>query len=265
MTCFEQAFGDAERAADSTLKSAAEVASLTRKIQKAATVGDIAAMKRAHGRLDDALDTLRQAVANTVASWPFRDEEEARYLRDHYADELRLAAVEMDLDIHERDGQLISHPSIVRILPDERAVRVDRKKVSAIRPSHLAGLLLGNQKKRSRYRSDSFMESLHHVYSEIVRDESSGGLMPGTGRVVPLDRIYKLLTALPGVGRDYDRTDFARDLYNLQANGPKRTKKGADVSFSFSSGTKGQSKLFTFVGPDGQTVNYYGVRFTEGS
>ena len=264
MTCFEQAFGDAEKAAGSTLKSAAEVASLTKKIQKAARVGDIAAMKRAQGRLDAALDTLRQAVANAVASWPFRDEEEARYLRDHYADELRLAAGEMGLDVHERDGQLISHPSIVRILPDDWAVRVDRKRVSAIRPSHLAGVLLNNQRKRSRHRSDSFMESLHHVYSEIVRGESSGRLMPDEGPVVPLDRIYRLLTALPAVGRDYDRTDFARDLYNLQANGPGRTRKGAEVSFSFSTGTKRQSQLFTFVGPDGNTVRYYGVRFIEG-
>ena len=84
-------------------------------------------------------------------------------------------------------------------------------------------------------------------------------------RVVPLARIYRLLTSLPGAGRDYDRTDFARDLYRLQANGPMRTRKGAAVSFPASSGTRQAKRdLFTFVGPDGQDVVYYGIRFTKG-
>ena len=43
---------------------------------------------------------------------------------------------------------------------------------------------------------------------------------------MPLDRIYRLFTSLPGSSREYDRTDFARDLYILDTNGPKRTKQG---------------------------------------
>ena len=264
MVSFEQAFSDSERAADSTLKSAADLTKQVRDLKKAAQTGNIAAVKRSQDRLDEALGALRQEVVNAISSWPFDDDDEKQYLNDHYADELRHAAEELGLDIHERDGRLISHPSIVRILPGECAVRVDRKKVSNIRPSHLADFLLANQNKSSGFRPNRFLESLYTVYSDIVSGESSGRMVEGPGLVVPLVRIYKLLTSLPGASREYDRSDFARDIYILDANGPHRTRRGALVSFHASTGAKSDRDLFSFIGPDGQSVVYYGIRFTEG-
>ena len=264
MDSMEQAFGNAEEAAASALKSAADLAKLARQLQKAAKEGNIAAIKRAQGKLDAALGDLRQAVADVLQSWPFEEGEEEQYLKEGYAAELLRAAAEQDLEIHERDGQLISHPSIVRVLSRERAVRIDKKKVSAIRPHHLVGLLLQNQKKPIRHRPERFLESLYGVYSELVREEFPGGLVKsGPGRVVPLDRIYKLFTSLPGSGRDYTPTDFARDLYLLDTSGLTKTRKGATVSFPASTGTRGARGLFTFVGPDGRDVQYYGLRFAE--
>ncbi|MCE2515351.1 MAG: hypothetical protein J4F37_10135 [Acidobacteria bacterium] len=257
MTGWEQAFDDAERAAEAAIEAAQALVSETKKMQKAARVGQIAGIRRSRGALDAALADLRQAVAEAVDAWPFAEDDEERYLEGDYAGELRRTARECGLEIHERDGQLISHPSIVRILPGARAVRVDRKKVSTLRPSHLAGLLLENQKKRSRYNSDRFLEALHTAYS-VVCGERTGDMDRGQGPVVKLARIYDVLVLRPGSRREYDKTDFARDLYVLQAHGPHRTRTGARVSFH---GTRSAS--FTFVGPDGQVVNYYGIRFTE--
>jgi hypothetical protein len=267
VTDLEQAFDDVERAATSTLESASGLLKQARSLQKAAREGNIARMKRARTDLDASLSGLMQAVANAVESWAFPDDEqEERYIEDRYSDEFSVVAAGKGLEIHERDGRLICHPSIVRMLPRDRAVRMDGRKISTIRPSYLADLLLKNQKKDSRHKSDAFLESLYAVYSDIVHGESSGRLMPDDWqRVVPLARIYKLLTSLPGAGRDYDRTDFARDLYRLQDGGPIRTRKGATVSFPASSGTRQAKRdLFTFVGPDGQDVVYYGIRFTKG-
>ncbi len=262
---FEQAFGDVERTSDSALRSAAGLTRLVKAMQKAAREGNIARLKRTRGELDAALGVLREAVANAGSSWPFREDDEERYLEDHYAAELRATAEGMGLAMHERDGKLISSPSIVQILPGERAVRIDGRKAPALRPSHLARLLRENQRKRSRYSSDRFLESLHTAYSELIRDESSRRLVPGDGPVVPLARIYKLLTLLPGAGRVYGRTEFARDLYVLDFGGPERTRKGAAVSFPSSTGTRQSgSGLFTFVAPDGQEIRYYGIKFTEG-
>ena len=257
MTGWEQAFDEAERAADATLEAAQALVSEAKKLQKAARVGNIAAIRRSQGALDAALASLGQTVAEAADAWPFAEDDEERHLEGNYAGELRRAAEGCGLEIHERDGQLISHPSIVRILPGARAVRVDRKKVSTIRPSHLAGLLLDNQKKRSSYNSAGFLESLYKVYSELVREQASRDEVPGQGPLVKLARIYDLFVVRPGSRREYDKTDFARDLYVLQEHGPRQTRSGARVSFHTT-----RSPSFLFVGPDGQVVGYYGIRFT---
>ena len=264
MSNFEQGFSDTERAADSTVKSAAGLAKLAKQLQKAAKEGDIVAIERTRGRLDAALGNLRHTIANAVQSWPFEDKEEEQYLEEGYADELRRTASKRGLEIHEQDGRLISHPSIVRILPSDRAVRIDRKKVSTIRPSYLVDLLIANQKKGSRFPAGRFMEALYEVYSELVKEDSAGRLIEGVqGRVVQLSRIYKLFTSLPGSNRDYTPTDFARDIYLLETGGLTKTRSGAAVSFPASTGTRSTKGLFTFVGPDGRDVQYYGVRFTK--
>ncbi len=264
MVSFEQAFSDTERAAESTRKSAAELVKQAKALERAANTGNITAIRRAQDRLNDIERELRQKVVNCTASWPFRDEEEKQYLNDHYDAELRYVAKGMGLNIYERDGLLISHPSIVRVLPEKRAVRVDRKQISTIKPSHVTSLLLENQQKTNRYQSSRFLETLYSVYSEIVSGESSGRLVKSSGRVVPLNKIYRLLTALPGIRREYDRSDFTRDLYALDADGPQRTRKGAVVSLPASTGTRRRSSdLFSFIGPDGHAVEYYGIRFTE--
>lgn len=263
MSSFELAFNDTERAAASTIRSAAGLGKLAKRLEKAAKEGNIAAIKRAQGELGNAVNALAQEVDNAVKVWPFQDDEEERYLREDYAAELRAVAAQKGLTIYERDGRLVSHPSMVRIQPGDRAVRIDRKKVSTIRPSHLVSLLLENQRKPIRFQSASFLEALFNVYSEITREGSSDRLMKVDGRVMPLERVYNLLTSLPGSRREYDRTDFAKDLYELETKGPKKTNSGATVSFPASTGTRSGRGLFTFVGPTGQDIVYYGIRFAE--
>ena len=260
---FEQAFDDAERAAASAIDSARHLIRLASQMQKAAKTGKVAAITRAQSGLGDALTMLTQEVKGALECWPFEQGEEERYLRDDYASELIAAAEAKGLEIFRSDTGLIAHPSIVRILPDKRAIRIDRKQNSSIRPSHLASVLLANQTKRSRFQSGAFLESLFKVYSDIVSGDSSDRFVQVGGRVVRLDRIYKLLTALPGRTPKYESTDFARDLYNLEVNGPKRTRKGATVAFPASTGTKSSRGVFSFIGPDGQRINYYGLKFTE--
>ncbi len=273
MVSFEQACSDTERAAENALKSAGSVSSQIRALAKAARTGDIAGRRRCLRRLNEVLATLQQEVSNIGSCWPFSGEGEQELFGPQYSEELKAAASTKGLKIHEREGSLISYPSIVRILPAERVVMVDRKKVSTVRPSYLAGLLLTNQKKSSGFSSQRFLESLYTVYTDLAEiakksssnQKSSSGLLPDSGRVMPLARIYKLMTALPGSARDYGRSDFARDLYILESHGPRRTKDGAAVSFPSSTGArKRSSDLFSFIGPNGDNAEYYGVRFSKG-
>ena len=72
-----------------------------------------------------------------------------------------------------------------------------------------------------------------------------------------------LLRILPGSTASYDQTDFVRDLFLLDRSGVTRTKSGASCSLPASTGTKGAKGTFSFMAPDGETVTYYGIRFSE--
>ena len=82
------------------------------------------------------------------------------------------------------------------------------------------------------------------------------------GPVVPLARVYALFTSLPGSSREYDQSDFARDMYFLDSSGVKRVRSGAIVSFPASTGTRSRRGTFSFVSLDGEVVTYYGIQFT---
>lgn len=257
-TSFEQACQDMETAADSALKSAMEAIKQARALRKAAKEGNIGSIKKTAARLDDASNAFRQEVANAVATWPLEGKE-AEYLKEHYAIELCSVAEKNGLAIYERDGRLISYPSIVRIFPGDHAVRIDKKKVSTLRPSYLAEILVNNQKKPPRFKPAAFLESLYKVYRQLA---DPSGLFKES--VMPLARIYEMFTSLPGSSREYDEKEFAMSLYCLESDGPTHTKSGARVSFPASTGTKGAKGTFPIVGPNGQSITYYGIRFSGG-
>ena len=258
----EQAFGDAEAAADAANKAAGKVAARARAMMKAAQAGNIGALRKAQDDLGAALATLGDEVRAARGAWRWSPAEEEAYLGGGYASELRNAAEAAGVALHERDGYLVAYPSLVRIQPTDRTVRVDRKNHRTLRPSFLARFLLRNQQKRSGHKPERLLEQLCVVYDELARG-SPVELLLGP-RVVPLARIYKLMTALPGASREYDRTDFARDIYTLDVDGPRRTRKGRGVSFPASTGTRRRSSdIFSFVAPNGENHEYYGIKFTE--
>lgn len=263
----EQAFAATEDAAEIARKSAATVVSQSRALVKAAQTGNLAAIKRTQDRLKASADLLVQDINAATTAWPLSDDEEQALFEVQYVSLLQAAADELGLQLYERDGLLISYPSIIRILANDRAVRVDRKKVSTVRPSYLAALLQKNQQKSSSFSSQRFLEAMYGVYNDIAELHAGDDMLEShSGPVVPLARIYKLMTSLPGASREYDRSDFARDLYFLDANGPHATRSGATVSFPASTGTRQRkSDLFSFIGPDGDNVEFYGIRFQEPS
>ena len=258
MRGFEQAFADVEQAAEAARKAAARLASAANALKKAAQAGNVAAIRRPPERLGEAMEAARLEVERAAGSWPFSESEEADYLKEGYAAELQAVSAEKGLKLYERDGQLISPPSILRISPERRAVLLDRKRQSAIRPSYLAALLLRDKDKSSGFTSKQFLEALHAVYTKIT----ASGLMPKrSGNFVSLVPIYEMMTSLPGIRRNYDRMDFGRDLYMLDSRGPHRTTKGAEVSFSAAGGKHRPRDIFYFVDPNGVSIDYYGIHF----
>jgi hypothetical protein len=251
---FEEGFAETQRAAESSTRAATAVVTLAKQLRKAARLGDIAAIRRLTERMVAASEAAREEVANARTTWPFSPDEEEAYLRDSYEEELLEAAAAVGLRIDRRDGALVSFPSIVRILPQARALRVDRRKTAVLRPSTVVDTLRANQTKKPAFATERFLESLYRSYRLIVGRH-------GHGTVAPLTTVYDSLTLLPGASADYGASDFARDLYLLDRSGLTRTKSGARVSLPASTGTKTARGVFTFVAPDGQLLAYYGIRF----
>ena len=262
MPTFEEAFSEAENVAASVAEATNNLTSLAKQMRRAAQDGNINNMKRSAERMANAVSLVRQEVDNASKAWPFGDNEEERYLRESYMEELIKVAAQKGLKIHERDRRLISHPSVVRVLPGEKAVRIDRRRVPTIRPTKLVAILLKNQQQRPRFRPETFLEALYKAYLILVGQERSDRLVKDRelGPVIPLLRVYEIFTSLPGSNREYDRTDFARDLYFLESSDTREVKTGARVSFPISRQT-----ALSFVGPDGKIITYYGIQFAGGS
>ncbi len=254
---FERGFNDVERAAAGATKAAQGLVALTKSIEKAAKEGDLAALERATDRLEVALAAVRQEVANARTSWPMSPEEVEQYLVSGYGNELMEAARAVGLAMSDRDGRYVAFPSIVRVVPAERAIRIDRKRVTSIRPRRVAAILKAQQVKKPKFPVERFLESVYRAYRLLVQRE--------TGKTVLLDDILVAFTLRPGSNVDYDQSDFTRDVYALDRSGIRQTRSGARVSLPAATGTKGQKGVLTFVGPDGDLVTYYGIRFEEPS
>jgi hypothetical protein len=265
MSTFERAFTDTERAAESAVKAATSLLATARQMQKAAQEGNISSLRRTSERLQSAASLIQQEVSNAVNAWPFTPESEENYLRESYTSELLSRAGAEQLIIHQRDDRLICFPSILRVLPADKAVRIDKKRVPQVRPSKLVAILKDNQTRPRKFRSEVFLEAIYRVYRNLVSRSQPGRLMDDDriGPVITLARIYEMLTSLPGSTREYDSTDFARDLYLVDTGGIRKVRSGATISFPASTGTRSQRGTFSFVSAEGEVVTYYGVQFTE--
>jgi hypothetical protein len=251
---FAAGFADAERAAVAAGKVIGLLAGAMKQLHRATAEGDIYKMRKSSDRLVTILESTRQEVENARTAWPFTPEAEEQYLKEAYADEVIERAKSENLQIQQRDEGLVVFPSILRIAPSDRAVKINRKRVQAIRPSAIVKKLKAAQARKPK-PPEQFLEVLHRAYRLLVGNEY--------GKTITLASIYDALTMLPGSTANFDQTDFVRDLYLLDRSGVNKTKSGAVCSLPASTGTKGARNLFYFIAPGGETVTYYGIRFAE--
>lgn len=252
-TNFEQGFAEVERAADSAGRATDALLKATRQLRKAALEGDLTLLRRSSERLDSLLAAVKLEIGNARDAWPFSAESEEAYLRDEYRAELLTTADSAQLRISEQDGRLLAFPSVIRIQPADRSVRVDKKRLSALRPSRLVALLKVAQTKKPSLRSERFLVVLARAYDLVLKDKKRGS-------TVKLESVYDALTILPGVKNDYTRSDFARDLFLLDQSGLRETGTGSSFGLAAATGTRGPSHI-ALIDPDGAHRVYYGIWF----
>ncbi len=262
MTTFEDGFAAAEKAADSVLTALKSYSSLVTQLRKAAREGNIAAVRRTSQQLQNRIGLIQQEVANASDAWPFDPEAERDYLERQYAEELKQEAQNKGLQVFEQDGRLIAHPSVVRVIPSEGRVQINRSKTVAIRPTKIVADLENLQNSPPRSNPRQFLERLYKIYLPLARSDTADRLgLGGVGRVIQLSLIYDLWHDNPGANPDYSQLDFARDLYNLETSGVRQVRAGPRVSLSASTGTRISSGTFSFIGPDGESSLFYGIQF----
>jgi hypothetical protein len=177
-----------------------------RDLRKALTAARTAAAGLADGTraLEDGFDFDDQAYLGSGA----------------YVKELLAEAEARGVVIVEDDDRLLCYPSLLRLLPGDAVIEIDKVRERRLRPSVLVAALARAQERGPRFKADAFLDSLRTAYELVVASE--GKRADGVVRLVD---IWAALTILPGQRGQYSKQEFARDLYLLDQSGVTRTTR----------------------------------------
>jgi hypothetical protein len=251
----DAALAATEREADAALKQAVQVTRELRAVVAGARTGQLRDLRKA---LAAAAASTSALAERARALQDGLDLDEQEYLSSGaYAKELLAEAAARGVQMFEEEDRLLCYPSLVRILPGETAVEVDRVRERRLRPSVLVGLLAHTQQRAPRFKAEAFLDSLRSAYELVVARD--GKKADG---VVRLADVWSVLTMLPGQRGQYSKQEFARDLYLLDQSGVTSTARSPrELRLSASTGTKNSGVLVT-VARDGRRQYYWGVSFT---
>jgi hypothetical protein len=252
---FEAALTATERGVDAALRSAGAATRELRKARAGAATGSVRDLRKSLQAAQAAAAALAEQTRDLRDGFDINEQD---YLASGgYTKELLAAATAAGLTIYEEDERLLCYPSLVRVLPADAAVEIDRKRERRLRPSVLVGLLAATQQQAPRFKPEPFLDSLRTAYELVVARDGKKA-----DAVVRLVDVWAVLTVLPGQAREYTRQEFARDLYLLDQSGVTGTPRSRrQLRFSASTGTKGAGVLTT-VARTGQQQRYWGVSFT---
>lgn len=251
----ESALAATQRSVETALKTAAGVARDLRNASNRARTGQVRDLRKA---LASARSTARGLAAQVERLDEQFDLDETEYLASGaYAKELLTAAEARGVTVFEEDDRLLCYPSLLRILPSDAAVEIDRVRERRLRPSVLADLLAATQQRPPRSKPELFLDSLRAGYELVVASERKK-----PDGVVKLVDVWSVLTMLPGQRGQYSKQEFARDLYLLDQSGVTSTSRSPrELRWAASTGTKSTGVLVT-VARSGQRQYYWGVSFT---
>jgi hypothetical protein len=246
----EAALASTQVDAEAVLKASAALSRELKKVRSSAVTGQVRDLRKA---LDAAVTLSAELAEATRRAQSGFEVDEVDYLSSGgYAKELLALAAVRGVAMFEEDERLLCYPSLLRLLPGDAAVEIDRRREKRLRPSVVVDALAAAQQRPPRFKAETFLESLAGAYALLAQDG------PGVQRLID---VWDVLTLLPGQAKDYTKPEFARDLYLLDQSGVTATKSGRTLRWHASSGTRGASVLTT-VAKTGQQQRYWGVSFT---
>jgi hypothetical protein len=253
---FENKLARAESDATDASATANLVLRELKRARHAAASGQVRDLRRA---LDLAAEVVRDLAAAIDSARAGYDVDEGELLATgSYAKELLASAAEAGVAMFEEDDRLLCYPSIVRLLPGDAVIEIDRKRVRGLRPSVIVAALARAQQAGARFKPDQFLVSLLKAYDLVLAQQHKS-----PGAVVRLVDVYGVLTLLPGQAREYTKPEFARDLYLLDQTGAVTTgAAGRTLRWAASTGTR-QPGVLSTVAKSGQQQRYWGIAFEE--
>lgn len=255
-TTIEGSLARAEAEVEAAARSANVLARELKRARSAAASGQVRELRRALDAAADLARELELALADACASY---DVDETELLASGaYAKELLATASEAGVAMFEEDDRLLCYPSIVRVLPGDLALEIDRRRVRGLRPSVVVAQLERAQNAGPRFKPAPFLTSLLAAYDLVVAGQ---GKM--SNAVVRLLDVYSVLTLLPGQSREYTKPEFTRDLYLLDQSGVTEVgPTGRRLRWAASTGTR-LSGVLTTVARSGQQQRYWGIAFEQ--
>ncbi len=246
----EQALEALESDADGALRALLAAVKEAKRLKAAAATGQMRDVQQAV----EAVDRLAAAAAGSAtelrAGWRF--DVTGYFESESYTKELLAATAAAGIQAVESDQRILCYPSIIQVSTADTTVVIDKKRERRVRPSFLARLLAAGQDKTPKSKPEAFLETLAAAYALVA---------PRPGAVAKLTDLYRVLTLLPGMSREYTKPEFARDLYLLDQSGITLTRTGLVMSLPASALTRGSGNLTT-VTKAGQVKLYAGVAFT---
>ena len=197
----EKALAKTQADVEATLKTAGSVVNSLKKFRSNIQTGNLRDLKKTIDSAEQAIAALKQQFSNTKEGWDFDSE---NYVASRtFTEEILEMSKSLGVKMFEQDERLYCYPFLIRILPNDLAVQIDKQKERRLRPSILVGHIRTLQNKPVRFKPDAFLESLYLAYETLIK--SRGKDQVGKGHVIKLLDIYNLLTLLPGQSKDYSR------------------------------------------------------------
>lgn len=256
MSDLEKQLTDLDAQLEAAQKIAKAVVSAVNRTRAAIKVGRINDIVKGLNTISQQAAEADRSAASLANAWTF---DTAAYMANgQFLADLQAAASEQGLKLFERNGRIYCFPLLLRIEPNQAAVKIGKRRERRIRPGELAKQLASLQKKPQRFREERFLRLLYDVWRRLGQSRS---LALGGAPVVSLAEIYETLTLLPDT--DYPEEEFARDLLLLDRKPDLRTSDGARVEFPGSTLSKGRMRRLVVYDEGGAERTYIGVRFVK--
>lgn len=210
----EEALDNMGQRVGELLKKANALTTGLKKLHAATDAGNLRQIQESLQSARELAETVYHQLEDRSVLWNIDD---TAYLSSpEFRAEVVAAASKQALDLIELEGELLAVPLIVRVLPKERAIRINHDREIKLRPSLLAAKLKALQAQHGPFIAPAFIRLLLTGYKSALGQDPTSARM---GKPIPLIHVYKALTPLPGQSAKYSLEVFTFDIYRLNESG----------------------------------------------